>query len=95
MLPWRGRKNQDEALVYKGRDRAGYIITLLYMVLVFIVGRYVPFHILDILTNKCGSRIESGLVQCAPRHERQRALVRFADMDQYTGQFFRGFGEGL
>ena len=38
-------RTKMKPLVYKGRDRAGYIITLLYMVLVFIVGRYVPFHI--------------------------------------------------
>ena len=38
-------RTKMKPLVYKGRDRAGYIITILYMVLVFIVGRYVPFHI--------------------------------------------------
>lgn len=38
-------RTKMKPLVYKGRDRAAYLITVVYMVLIFCIGRYVPFHI--------------------------------------------------
>lgn len=38
-------RTKMKPLVYKGRDRSAYVITVLYMALVFGIGRFVPFHI--------------------------------------------------
>lgn len=38
-------RTKMKPLVYKGRDYLSYVITVLYMVLVFVIGRFVPFHI--------------------------------------------------
>ena len=38
-------RTKMKPLVYNGRDRAAYVVTVAYMVLIFCVGRYVPFHI--------------------------------------------------
>lgn len=38
-------RTKMKPLVYKGRDKAGYLVTAAYMVLVFAIGRFVPFHI--------------------------------------------------
>lgn len=38
-------RTKMKPLVYRGRDRAAYALTVLYMILIFVVGRYVSFHI--------------------------------------------------
>lgn len=38
-------RTKMKPLMYKGRDRMAYISTLVYVVLIFVIGRYVPFHI--------------------------------------------------
>lgn len=38
-------RTKMKPLVYGTRDRMAYIITIVYVVAVFVVGRYVPFHI--------------------------------------------------
>lgn len=38
-------RTKMKPLVYKGRDRMAYAGTLIYVVLIFCVGRFVPFHI--------------------------------------------------
>lgn len=38
-------RTKMKPLEYRGRDRAAYLIMAAYLVLIFCVGRYVPFHI--------------------------------------------------
>lgn len=38
-------RTKMKPLRYKGRDRAAYILTLIYIVVIFVVGRYVPFKL--------------------------------------------------
>lgn len=38
-------RTKMKPLVYHGRDRAAYVITLIYVVVVFAVGRFVPFKL--------------------------------------------------
>ncbi|WP_346907364.1 energy-coupling factor transporter transmembrane component T family protein [Faecalicatena orotica] len=38
-------RTKMKPLVYQGRDRMAYAATLIYVVLVFCIGRYVPFHL--------------------------------------------------
>lgn len=38
-------RTKMKPLRYKSRDRIAYVLTLIYIVLVFVVGRYVPFKL--------------------------------------------------
>lgn len=38
-------RTKMKPLVYNGRDRMAYVVTIIYMVVIFYVGRYIPFHI--------------------------------------------------
>ena len=38
-------RTKMKPLVYHGRDRMAYVVTIIYMVVIFYVGRYIPFHI--------------------------------------------------
>ncbi|MDD3402173.1 MAG: energy-coupling factor transporter transmembrane component T [Hespellia sp.] len=38
-------RTKMKPLVYKGRDRMAYLVTVVYVIAVFAIGRYVPFHI--------------------------------------------------
>lgn len=38
-------RTKMKPLHYHGRDRAAYIITLIYLVIIFVVGRFVPFKL--------------------------------------------------
>ena len=53
-LPWRWRQDATteekdvrkmKPLRYVSRDRVAYAIVILYVAAVFVIGRYVPFHI--------------------------------------------------
>lgn len=38
-------RTKMKPLLYKGRDMTAYIVTIFYVILIFVVGRFVPFHI--------------------------------------------------
>lgn len=38
-------RTKMKPLVYKSRDRAAYVVVIVYVAAVFVIGRYVPFHI--------------------------------------------------
>lgn len=38
-------RTKMKPLVYSGRDRIAYLMTVVYVILIFVVGRYVSFHI--------------------------------------------------
>lgn len=38
-------RTKMKPLVYRSRDRIAYLVTVIYVILIFVVGRFVPFHI--------------------------------------------------
>ncbi|MDD3362244.1 MAG: energy-coupling factor transporter transmembrane component T [Hespellia sp.] len=38
-------RTKMKPLVYRSRDRIAYLVTIIYVILIFVVGRFVPFHI--------------------------------------------------